>query len=205
EDATARERGATLILRHIAGLPADLPVVLVGDFNDIPGHPPHRALTAVLDDAWEHAPRRSGPEGTGHWFEGRAERRLDWVLSRGLRPRTVRHLDDAVDGVLPSGHHPVLVEFDCGAGSRGGAGACATTRLRPAALARYSAASAARIQASRVGSCGDAAATPRLSVHDSDDAPSKRRAAVSRRMRSATSSAWGRVASTSSSANSSPP
>ena len=112
EDATARERGATLILRHIAGLPADLPVVLVGDFNDIPGHPPHRALTAVLGDAWEHAPRRSGPEGTGHWFEGRAERRLDWVLSRGLRPRTVRHLDDAVDGVLPSDHYPVLVEFD---------------------------------------------------------------------------------------------
>lgn len=110
-DGPAREQAAALILRHLASLPADVPVVLVGDFNDVPGSPVHRALTAVLADAWEAAPRREGPEGSFHAFTGRAERRIDWVLQRGLRVQWVRHLDMRVDGVLPSDHFPVLVEF----------------------------------------------------------------------------------------------
>ena len=89
-------------------------MVLVGDFNDVPGSATHRALTAVLDDAWNEAPRREGPEGTFHGFSGEAERRIDWVLSRGLRAREVRHVDARVDGVLPTDHFPVLVEFDWG-------------------------------------------------------------------------------------------
>ena len=113
-DGAARERGAALILDHIASLPDDVPVVLVGDFNDVPGSATHRALTAALDDAWNEAPRRGGPEGTFHGFSGEAERRIDWVLSRGLRAREVRHVDAQVDGVLPSDHFPVLVEFDWG-------------------------------------------------------------------------------------------
>lgn len=110
-DGAARVQAAALILRQVASLPTDVPVVLVGDFNDVPGSPVHRALTAVLADAWETAPRRDGPEGSFHAFTGRAERRIDWVLARGLRVQSVRHLDTRVDGVLPSDHFPVLVEF----------------------------------------------------------------------------------------------
>ena len=111
-DGAARERGAALILQHVAGLPAGLPVVLVGDFNDVPGSRVHLALTGELPDAWEQAPRREGPEGSFHGFTGQADRRIDWVLQRGLRVREARHVDARVDGILPSDHYPVLVELD---------------------------------------------------------------------------------------------
>ena len=111
DDGAARERGAALILQHVAGLPAELPVVLVGDFNDVPGSRVHRALTAGLSDAWEQAARRNGPEGSFHGFSGQADRRIDWVLQRGLRVREARHVDARVDGILPSDHYPVLVKL----------------------------------------------------------------------------------------------
>src|SRR5690606_36776014 len=110
-DSAAREQGAAPIRRHVARLPADVPLVLVGDFNDVPGSAVYRALTSTLGDAWEQAARREGPAGTFHRFTGRGGRRIDWVLQRGLRVREARHLDARVDGILPSDHFPVLVEF----------------------------------------------------------------------------------------------
>src|SRR5690606_7981563 len=111
-DGAARERGAALILPHVAGLPGDVPVVLVGGFTDAPGSGVHRIRAAQLSDAWQQAPRRAGPEGSFHGFTGQADRRIDWVLQRGLRVREARHVDARVDGILPSDHYPVLVEFD---------------------------------------------------------------------------------------------
>src|SRR5690606_5858007 len=109
-----RERGAALILARITSLPENVPVVLVGDLNDVPGSATHRALPAVLDDAWKEAPRRVGPEGTCHGFSGEAERRIGWVLSRGLHVREGRHVDARVGGVLPSDHYPVVAGFGWG-------------------------------------------------------------------------------------------
>ena len=110
EDVQARLRGAALILKRI-GAHADVPAIVLGDFNDTPDGEVHRRLTAVLDDAWEQAPRREGAEGTFHGFTGTPGRRIDWVLSRGLQARLVRTLDAPVDGRQVSDHFPVLVEF----------------------------------------------------------------------------------------------
>ncbi|WP_202842435.1 endonuclease/exonuclease/phosphatase family protein [Luteimonas saliphila] len=111
EDEAARVRGAELILRRLAELPPGVPVILVGDFNDVPGGAVHRALAGTLRDAWTQAPLREGPEGTFHGFTGDAGNRIDWVLHRGLRVRRARTLDQPVDGRLPSDHFPVLVDF----------------------------------------------------------------------------------------------
>ena len=110
-DGEARLRAARLILDRIAGI-ADGPVLLLGDFNDDPGSAVHRLLTGALHDARESAPRREGPDGTFHGFSGEPQRRIDWVLYRGLRPRVARTLDAAVDGRHVSDHFPVLVEFE---------------------------------------------------------------------------------------------
>lgn len=111
QDDPAREQGAALIVKRLLTLPPDVPVVVLGDFNSAPGSVAHRTLTAALDDAWDHADRRSGPAGTYTGFGDAPGERIDWVLSRGLQARHVRTIDARVDGRLPSDHFPVLVEF----------------------------------------------------------------------------------------------
>ncbi|MFT4257797.1 MAG: endonuclease/exonuclease/phosphatase family protein [Pseudoxanthomonas sp.] len=112
EDGPARERAAQLIQRWLAHLPAGAPVVLTGDFNDLPGSSAYQVLTGVLRDAWLDAPRRDGPGKTFHAFTGKAEKRIDWVLYRGLKPLRASTLTGNENGRYPSDHFPVLVEFD---------------------------------------------------------------------------------------------
>lgn len=113
EDSAARERGARLLAERIAALPADVPVVVTGDFNATPGGPVHAALSTTLRDAWETAPRRSGPAETFHAFGGTADRRIDWILVRGFEVLEARTLDacDGEGGRCPSDHFPVLAEL----------------------------------------------------------------------------------------------
>lgn len=112
QDGPARVRSAELILQWLAELPADMPVILVGDFNDQPGSPVYATLAGTLRDAWVEAPSREGPDGTFHGFTGDPEERIDWVFYRGLRPRQVQTLADHEGQRYPSDHFPVLVEFD---------------------------------------------------------------------------------------------
>ncbi|MFT3762377.1 MAG: endonuclease/exonuclease/phosphatase family protein [Pseudoxanthomonas sp.] len=111
QDGPAREKSARSIVAWLAKLPLDLPVVLTGDFNDTPDSAGYRELTGVLHDAWIDAPRRDGPEATFHGFTGRADKRIDWVLYRDLKPLSARTLTDNERGRYPSDHFPVLVEF----------------------------------------------------------------------------------------------
>lgn len=111
EDEDARTRGTRLLLARIAALPADVPVVVTGDFNTTPDSAAHAAATAALADAWTSAPRRVGPEATFHGFTGRPDRRIDWILVRGLEPLEVRTIDAHEGARYPSDHFPVMAEL----------------------------------------------------------------------------------------------
>ncbi|GGD45124.1 endonuclease/exonuclease/phosphatase family protein [Pseudoxanthomonas indica] len=111
QDDVARERGAALIAARIAALPADIPVVLTGDFNTTPDSAAHRALTAHLQDAWDSGARRSGPAETFHAFKGKPDHRIDWILQRGLEVQSVATDTQARDGRYPSDHFPVVTEL----------------------------------------------------------------------------------------------
>lgn len=112
EDAEARLRAAGLLLARLSDLPGEVPVILTGDFNEDAGGAVHRRLRPALADAWEQARHRDGPEATFHGFTGQGTRRIDWVLSRGLRVRAARTLTTSEAGRYPSDHFPVLVDFD---------------------------------------------------------------------------------------------
>jgi endonuclease/exonuclease/phosphatase family metal-dependent hydrolase len=114
EDEDARTRGARLILQHLQALPAQVPVVLVGDFNTAPDSPAHALLTATLQDAWTGSPRRTGPEATFHDFTGTPDRRIDWILQRGFEVERVRTITTHVHGRYPSDHFPVLATLRWG-------------------------------------------------------------------------------------------
>ncbi|NJC03323.1 endonuclease/exonuclease/phosphatase family metal-dependent hydrolase [Xanthomonas sp. 3272] len=111
QDEAAREHSARLILSRIAALPADIPVVLTGDFNSDPDQGTYRVLTATLGDARARVSEPQGPEKTFQDFTTQPTRRIDWILFRGLAPTRFSTLDQRPGGVVPSDHYPVLAEF----------------------------------------------------------------------------------------------
>lgn len=111
QDASAREKGAALVFARIKAMAADLPVVLTGDFNTLPGSPTYRTLSAHLQDAWVDAPRREGPAETFHGFTGKADKRIDWIFTRGFVAKQVATITDHQGEVQTSDHFPVLAEL----------------------------------------------------------------------------------------------
>lgn len=106
----ARAKAARQLAAEIAALPPDVPVVLAGDFNALPGSPVHaRLLAAGLRDAWQV--RGKGPGGTFHGFAGPGPQnpRIDWVLVRGLQVLAAEVLPCADRPPWPSDHAAVRV------------------------------------------------------------------------------------------------
>lgn len=115
EDAAARAESSKVIAAFLAKLPADIPVVLAGDFNTTPDTDAYRVLTQTMKDAWDQASERKGPVGTFHGFKGgeRDEGRIDWLLYRA--PWTVREAETITMKAgeqYPSDHYPVMAIFD---------------------------------------------------------------------------------------------
>lgn len=111
-DEDARIRGAELILARLKQLPRNEIVILVGDFNAPPESRVYSTLTGTFTDAWTASAKRSGPEGTFHRFTGKPERRIDWILFRGLKPLRAETVTANKEQRYPSDHFPVVVEFD---------------------------------------------------------------------------------------------
>ena len=114
-DEPARLRCAELIRDRVEKLAATERIILIGDFNTTADSRVYSSLTTSLTDAWTAAPRRSGPEGTFHDFTGKPERRIDWILVRGLRANAVETVTTHRDGRYPSDHFPVIAELDLAA------------------------------------------------------------------------------------------
>ncbi len=73
------------------------PVVALGDFNDVPGSRTHARLVSMLTDAWAAV-------GKGDGFTipvAAPNRRIDWILVRGLEPVRVEVLTTQASDHLP--------------------------------------------------------------------------------------------------------
>ncbi|MGW8188671.1 endonuclease/exonuclease/phosphatase family protein [Sphingomonas hankookensis] len=110
-DAVARTRAAEVLLGRMRGIAGRLPVVVTGDLNAQPDSAAYRVFTGALTDAWQQAPRRSGPVLTFHDFTGTPDRRIDYVFVRGLRPVSARVATDHRGPRYPSDHFPVVVDL----------------------------------------------------------------------------------------------
>jgi endonuclease/exonuclease/phosphatase family metal-dependent hydrolase len=109
QDAKARLECAKVIAARLAKVKAGLPVILTGDFNAGADTDVHQLLTQTLEDAWEKAPQRFGPEQTFHGFTGKTDgRRIDWILTRGWKALVAQTGDLNSGGRYPSDHFPVL-------------------------------------------------------------------------------------------------
>ena len=111
QDEGARTHGAALVLKRIEAMAGDLPVVLTGDFNTTPGSEAHKLLATRLTDARDSAPRKLGPEETFHNFTGKADKRIDWIFTRGFTAKRVTTITDHQGVVQTSDHFPVMAEL----------------------------------------------------------------------------------------------
>jgi endonuclease/exonuclease/phosphatase family metal-dependent hydrolase len=114
----SRERSAALILERLAWMPAEIPVILVGDFNVDAGNPVYLLLTGPggFTDSWVAA---GNPDtlGTFHGFKGvaaaKATPRIDWILLRGaVDVLSTEIITDSRNGQLPSDHFPVIARLN---------------------------------------------------------------------------------------------
>ena len=115
QDAAARLEMARVLRREAQRrLPADLPLVVMGDFNSSAESDVHTELTQAFEDAWVKAENPQGQAGTAHGFSGRpGEARIDWILFRGpWQVQQVRSLDFNDEGRYPSDHFPVLAVLE---------------------------------------------------------------------------------------------
>lgn len=100
-DDAQRVASADTMLQMISAW-GDGPVLAMGDYNDVPGSRTHAALTSVLTDTWSVV-----GQGDGFTIPVDApNRRIDWILVRGLAPVHAEVLKTAA-----SDHLPVLATF----------------------------------------------------------------------------------------------
>jgi endonuclease/exonuclease/phosphatase family metal-dependent hydrolase len=111
QDEGAREKAAALVVQRIRAMAGDLPVVLTGDFNTVPGTPTYRTVSATLKDARTSAPERHGPENTFHDFTGVPTKRIDWIFTRGFTAKRFWTITDHQGPVQTSDHFPVMAEL----------------------------------------------------------------------------------------------
>jgi endonuclease/exonuclease/phosphatase family metal-dependent hydrolase len=92
-------------IKQILGQYKGLPVILCGDFNDIPDSPTHRKVEETLTDSW----RRAG-KGEGFSYSStQPQKRIDYIFvnkGKALVPVTAW-----VPESNASDHLPVVVEF----------------------------------------------------------------------------------------------
>jgi endonuclease/exonuclease/phosphatase family metal-dependent hydrolase len=108
----ARNESGKLIASRVGSLPADLPIVVMGDFNTLPGSDPYKAIAASMADAREASRSpATGPESTWNGFRQIVpERIIDHIFVRSVEVLRVSIDDPKTDGGrFASDHLPVQV------------------------------------------------------------------------------------------------
>jgi endonuclease/exonuclease/phosphatase family metal-dependent hydrolase len=112
---TARREQAGIIADWVQS--RENPVLLMGDFNDVPGSAVHQRLLKTetgLVDTWEVLGKEEGQGSyTHHAFTGIPQNgRIDWVLASRSFTITDGHIiRDHFDERYPSDHFPYLVNL----------------------------------------------------------------------------------------------
>lgn len=108
-DTLARLNASKLILKRVNDLnrfgswTAERPVFLVGDFNCRPGSAPYKVLVGDKNS--------SDPDLLKNSFGD--PNKIDWILYKGgVEVLNYEEVDFNVNGVYPSDHKPIVVEFE---------------------------------------------------------------------------------------------
>ena len=114
-----REKAAELLLTRVKKLKADLPLIVMGDFNAKAGvNKAFEILTADnwLTDTWNTAKEKRGElVATFNNFRRKipGDNRIDWILTRNIAaPAWIEIITCEKNRQFPSDHFPVIVEIN---------------------------------------------------------------------------------------------
>ncbi|MBT3209821.1 MAG: endonuclease/exonuclease/phosphatase family protein [Bacteroidetes bacterium] len=115
----ARDKSALLIIERIKELNTEnLPVVLMGDINSLPGSAPIQNLETFLTDALKISEKPFyGPIGTFNGFDANKIilERIDYFFTNKFKILSYSHIDDRLnDNKFISDHLPVFVIVETG-------------------------------------------------------------------------------------------
>ncbi len=114
----ARRESARLLVSRITSLAGSSPVIVTGDFNDLPEGEPYAIITGSgLSDAMLSArAAHRGPSSTWNAFKAiEPGRRIDFIFTRGFDVTSHAILPGMIDGTrFPSDHLPVVAEVRIG-------------------------------------------------------------------------------------------
>ncbi|MCF8069541.1 MAG: endonuclease/exonuclease/phosphatase family protein [Desulfobacterales bacterium] len=118
-DEPVQTESARMIMTRLGNLPANIPAVLMGDFNCPPTCPTHQVFTGHHDKIKTDGPFftnifKSPQPGTRHGFTGNSSGdHIDWILFRGnLTPTRHMVIQFNRDGCYPSDHFPLYAAFE---------------------------------------------------------------------------------------------
>lgn len=111
----ARAEAAMLLLKRIAAVAPEKPVVVSGDFNATPDSKPYEIITNGLFDAAKVSLKPVyGPEGTFSGFDLKDDKafpRIDYFFVNNVEVRSYETITDYVGSKYPSDHLPVMIEI----------------------------------------------------------------------------------------------
>ena len=119
-DASVQVHSAKLILEHLAKLPDEVPVILMGDFNAAPSSPCYNIFTGLAQTPttatggfFKNAFSKPYP-GTYHGFTGDLNRdHIDWILYNGnIIKKDSIVVQKPINGIYPSDHFPLYGTFE---------------------------------------------------------------------------------------------
>jgi endonuclease/exonuclease/phosphatase family metal-dependent hydrolase len=110
----ARKNSAKLLVSKISEPQnAGIPVVLMGDFNDVPFSEPIKQIKKEMKDADSICTiRNSGPKGSFNAFDNEMpiEEKIDFIFVKNLEVISCQHINEmSPDGFFISDHLPVVV------------------------------------------------------------------------------------------------
>jgi endonuclease/exonuclease/phosphatase family metal-dependent hydrolase len=118
-DVSVQVQSAKLILSQLTKFPADIPVILMGDFNASPASPSYKIFTGIdrtpsATNAGLFKNAFSEPyPGTTHGFTGDPNRgHIDWILYCGpIINKESNIMQKKINGIYPSDHFPLYGIF----------------------------------------------------------------------------------------------
>jgi endonuclease/exonuclease/phosphatase family metal-dependent hydrolase len=115
---TARRESARLLMSRIAQIAGSAPVIVTGDFNDLPQSEAYATITAggLTDAMLSTRSPHQGPSSTWNAFKAiEPGRRIDFIFTRGFDVLSHAILPDRIEGDrFPSDHLPVIAEVRIG-------------------------------------------------------------------------------------------
>ena len=117
QSEVSRQKSAALIVDKMKAFDPDIPVVITGDFNTLPGSDTYSIFTSNgLSDAHVTAKKRTNDDlGTFHNYKyptgGGSGNRIDWILhGQGWNVLHSEIINYKENGQYPSDHYPVMMK-----------------------------------------------------------------------------------------------